>query len=133
MYGFKMKHNKISPKKRKFIELLKTKDINEQAIPEIAKEIGISVSTYYRWFRNSELLKIAEEENAPTVAERLPDILETLVKKALQGDMRAIKIFLERYDDNKDDKNIAEKLTPDRVIEIIRIAKKEREEKNNED
>ena len=128
-----MKHNKISLKKRKFIELLKTKDKNKSKIPEITKEIGISVSTYYRWLRNSEFLKIAEEENTPTVAERLPDILETLVKKALQGDMRAIKIFLERYDDNKDDKNIAEKLTPDRVIEIIRIAKKEREEKNNED
>ena len=121
----------ISPKKRKFIEFLKTISINKPKIPEIAEGIGISVSTYYRWLKNNELLKIVEEEKALEIEKHLPKVLEILLKKALQGDMRAIRIFLERYENNRDDNDTEENLTPDRIIEIIHNAKKETEENNS--
>ena len=126
-----MNHKEISPKKRKFIEFLKTISINKPKIPEIAEGIGISVSTYYRWLENNELLKIVEEEKALEIEKHLPKVLEILLKKALQGDMRAIRIFLERYENNKNDNDTEENLTPDRIIEIIHNAKKETEENNS--
>ena len=58
----------------------------------------------------------------------LPDVREILLKKALQGDMNAVKLFLQRYD-NQDTLNDDEILTPDRIIEIIHNAKKEQENK----
>ena len=128
-----MLSKKLSQKKRKFIEFLKTINLNKPKPAEIAKDIGISLSTYYRWLKDKELFKIVEQENALQIDERLPEVLETLVKKAIQGDVRAIKIFLDRYDDNKDIKNIADRLTPDKIITIIRMAKKESKEKHYED
>jgi len=55
--------NKISPKKRKFIEFLKTINVNNPKPSEIAKDIGISISTYYRWLKDEEFSKIVEQEN----------------------------------------------------------------------
>ena len=127
-----MLFKKLSPKKRKFIELLKTINLNKPKPTEIAEDIGIGLSTYYRWLNDKELLKIVEQENAIEINDRLPDILDTLVKKAVQGDIKAIKIFLERYDDNKDSENVADRLTPDKIISIIHDARKTSTEKQHE-
>lgn len=127
-----MLFKKLSPKKRKFIEFLKTINLNKPKPTEIAEDIGISISTYYRWLKDEEFLKIVEQENALEINERLPDILDTLVKKAVQGDIKAIKIFLERYDDNKDSENVADRLTPDKIISIIHDARKKSAEKQHE-
>jgi len=54
-----------------------------------------------------------------------------LVKKAVQGDLRAIKIFLEIYDNNKDGKNVTDGLTPDEIITIIRMARNVKNDKDN--
>jgi len=127
-----MLFKKLSPKKRKFIEFLKTINLNKPKPTEIAEDIGISISTYYRWLKDEEFLKIVEQENALEINERLPDVLDTLVKKAVQGDIKAIKIFLERYDDNKDSENVADRLTPDKIISIIHDARKKSAEKQHE-
>ncbi len=128
-----MLFKKLSPKKRKFIEFLKTINLNMPKPTEIAEDIGISLSTYYRWLNDEEFLKIVEQEKALKISRRLPDILDTLVKKAVEGDIKAIKIFLERYDDNKDSENVADRLTPDKIISIVRDARKKLEEKQHED
>ncbi len=121
-------YTNLSPEKRKFIELIKTVNLNRPKPVEIAKDIGINISTYYKWLKDSELLRIAEQEKLLTVEDRLPDILETLVKKALQGDIRAINAFMKWYKETQDDKNDEEKLTPDMIIDIIQNEHKDTDE-----
>ena len=61
----------------------------------------------------------------------LPDVRERLLKKALQGDMNAVKLFLQRYD-NQDTIEDDEELTADKIMEIINNAKKEQENKDTQ-
>ncbi|MFC1562852.1 phBC6A51 family helix-turn-helix protein [candidate division KSB1 bacterium] len=123
-----MPYKNLLSKKRKFIEILKTSDSNKPESSEIIKDLGISRATYYRWSKDKEILELAEKENEQHIDVYLPDVLDILLKKALQGDISAIKLFLQRYDTqgNIDDEEI---LTPDRIIEIIHNAKKEQENK----
>jgi len=123
-----MPYKNLLSKKRKFIEILKTSDSNKPEPSEIIKTLGISKATYYRWRNDKEILNLIEKENKQNIDVFLPDVREMLLKKALQGDMSAVKLFLQRYDnqDNIDDDEI---LTPDRIIEIIHNAKKEQEKK----
>ncbi len=126
-----MLSKKLSTKKRKFISLINKKEINNYNVNDIINELGISKSTYYRWLNDKELFKIASQENALDIDERLPEVLEALVKKAVQGDIRAIKIFLEMCNNNKDGKNVADILTSDEITSIIRIAKNVKNDKDN--
>ena len=121
-------YTNLSPEKRKFIEFIKTLNPDRPKPVEIAKQIGISLATYYKWLKDSELIKIAEQEKILTVEDRFPDIMEMLVKKALQGDIRAINTFLKWYEETQNDKNDEEKLTPDMIINIIRNADKDTNE-----
>jgi len=122
----------ISTKKRKFIEILKkTLNPNKSKTNEIAKEIGISLPTYYRWLRDEKLLKIAEQEKAVDFKKRMPEVMEKLVKKAKDGDIKAIKIYLDIFYNFIKDKNDEEILTPDKAIDIIRTLKKEKNDKEN--
>ena len=89
---------KLSPQKRKFVEYLKIINYRKPDSAKIMKELGISRSTYFRWLRDEKLLKIAEEESIEEIDMHLPEILRALLLKARHGDMRAIKLFLERYD-----------------------------------
>ena len=122
---------KLSTKKRKFISLINNQEINNLETNALINEIGISKSTYYRWLNDRELSKIIVQENAPEINERLPEIIKTLVKNAVQGDIRATKIFLEIHDNNKDGKNVTDGLTPYEIITIIRIARNVKNDKDN--
>lgn len=124
-----MKSRKLSVKKRKFIEFLKKQKLDEKEAEKISKEIGISIKTYLKWLKDKEILNIAKKESAVEIQGHLPEVLNALVEKAKEGDMKAITIFLEKYNGSKDDKNGEEKLTTDKIIEIIRKAKKETKQK----
>jgi hypothetical protein len=116
-----MNYENLTARKRRFIEYLKTIDLNKKRNAQIAEELGIGTTTYYRYRKNKELIKIAEQEKAKDIDRNLPSILHTLVNKALEGDIPAIKLFLKRYDDNKENvpSGTGKKLTPDMVISII--------------
>ena len=120
--------SKTFQKRRKFIDIIKTINFNKPGPVEIAREAGISLSTYYRWLKDEEILNMVGKENAIDLKERCPDILEILIKSALSGDMRAVKIFFDRYDEYIESDNEEEVLTPDRLIEIIHNANKKKEE-----
>ncbi len=120
--------SKTFQKRRKFIDIIKTINFNKPGPVEIAREAGISLSTYYRWLKDEEILNAVGKENAIDLKERFPDILEILIKSALSGDMRAVKIFFDRYDEYIESDNEEEVLTPDRLIEIIHNANKKKEE-----
>ena len=114
-----MNHNKpkLSPKKRKFIEYLKYKDYKNPVLSNIRKEIGISKSTFYRWLRDEKLSDITEEENDVNTEEHIHEVEVTLLEKARQGDVRAIKLFFERYEAVKKSK----KKTPEQLIREAQI------------
>ena len=126
-----MAYRNLLSKKRKFIEHLKTSSSNKPESSDIIKSLGISKSTYYRWSRDKEIKNLVEKETGQDIEVFLPDVQEILLKKALQGDMNAVKLFLQRYD-NQDTLNDDEILTPDRIIEIINNAKKEQENKDTQ-
>jgi len=121
------KLTQLSPKKKKFIYYLKFLKSNKPRPSEIQKQIGISRTTYYRWLNDRELLKIAEEVHSDEIKKHFPKILKTLLDKALQGDVSAIKLILKRID--KINKKLNRTLTPNEIINLIRRLKKEKNEK----
>lgn len=116
-----MNYEKLTSKRKRFVDYLKTVNPNKKSNAQVAEELGIDLSTFYLYRRNKELIKIAEQEKEKDMDRNLTPILHSLVNKALEGDVRAIKLFLDRYDDNKENKSpsAGKKLTPDMVISII--------------
>ncbi len=123
-----MNHNKqkLSPQKRKFVGFLKTINYKKPDSVKIMKELDISKSTFYRWLRDEKLLDLAEEENAVENEEQIHELEVALFEKARQGDVRAIKLYLERYDAVKK----SEELTPDQLINLARISVQNKKLKN---
>ena len=116
-----MAYKNLLSKKRKFIELIKTSPYNKPSSSSIISSLGISKATYYRWSRDKEFKNLIAKETGQDIEVFLPDVREILLKKALQGDMNAVKLFLQRYD-NQDTIDDDEELTPDKIMEIITCA-----------
>ena len=121
----------LSPKKRKFIEILKNLNFRRPVANEIAEKIGISLPTYYRWLRDEKLLKIAEHEKAVDFKKQMPEVMEKLVKKAKNGDTKSIKIYLDIFYNHINNQNTEKPLTPDEIISIIRKARKEKNDNDS--
>ncbi len=117
-----MNYRTLSAKKRKFIELINKKEIINLEVKDIINQLEISRATYYRWLKNQKLFKTMQKDVDNELHENIPELLRTLLKMALQGDFRAIKMILEKYDDTDEDP--LKNLTPDDVINIIRASKK---------
>jgi len=118
------KLTQLSPKKKKFVYYLKFLNLNIPKPSEIQKQIGISKSTYYRWLKDKNLKKISEEIYIDESNKHLPVILNTLLNKALQGDVSAIKLILKRID--KINKKFNDNPATDKIINLIRRVLKEK-------
>ncbi len=112
-----MKYKTISAKKRKFFELINKKEIDNLDVKDIINELGISRSTYYRWLEDKELRKRIREETNNELQANLHEVHRTLLRKALKGDIRAIQMYLKKYDIDED---LDEILTTDDVLRIMR-------------
>ena len=117
-----MNYRTLSAKKRKFIELINKKDIFNLEDKYIINQLEISRATYYRWLKNQKLFKTMQKDIDDEVQEKIPELLRTLLKMALLGDFRAIKMIFEKYDYSDEDPE--KKLTQDDIINIIRNYKK---------
>ena len=117
-----MNYKTLSAKKRKFIELINKKEIFNLEDKYIMNQLEISRATYYRWLKNQKLFKTMQKDIDDEVQEKIPELLRTLLKMALQGDFRAIKMIFEKYDNSDEDPE--KKLTQDDIINIIRNYKK---------
>ncbi len=113
------KHKNLTTKKQKFISYLKILITDRPSTDEVIKDVGISLSTYYRWVNDENLLAMAKKEKQKEFEEGITDVLQALYKKALQGDSQAIKIYLERIEKHHR-LNILE-LTPDERIVLARM------------
>ena len=118
-----MNYNTLSAKKRKFIELINKKEIDNLEIKDIINELGISRPTYYRWLKNKKLRNTVRSDINNELKLNLPQVRRTLLKNALQGDIRAIQIFLKKYDNTNDDSEDYN-MTPDKIIRIVKKSKK---------
>ena len=114
---------RLSPKKRKFIEYLKSKDFNDPEFSELKQTLGISKSTYYRWLKDRNLQKVVNEEGDLEFREGYRHILRIIKSKALQGDHKSIKLYLDIFENIKD--LSPESMTPDEVITLIKTARKQ--------
>lgn len=114
----------LSPKKQKFVRYLKLLNAYKPKPSEIRKELSICKSTYYRWLKDKNLNKISSEIYIDESKKHLPEILKTLIDKAIHGDVHAIKLCLKRIDklNEKSDNN----LTTDEIINIVRKTVQER-------
>ena len=114
---------KLTAKKRKFIEYLKNKDLNNTHLSQIKAEIGISTATYYRWISDGEFMKIVNEESITEFKEGYRHVLQVIKDKALQGDMKAVRLYLNIFNTVKT--KSLEDLTPDELITLVKTAKRE--------
>ena len=117
-----MNYRTLSAKKRKFVELINKKSINNLEINDITNQLCISRATYYRWLKNQKLFKTMQKDIDDEVQEKIPELIRTLLKMALQEDIRAIKMILDKYDNS--DEVPEKKLTADEIINIIRKYRK---------
>ena len=112
------KYKNLTPKKQKFLSYLKILTAERPEPSEVAKEVGISLATYYRWADDEELLSIVKIERQREFEEGLTDVLDALLKKAVQGDNQAVKLYLAYME--KHHKLSMHTLTPDSLILFLK-------------
>ena len=111
-------YKNLTPRKQKFISHLKILTVERPEPAEVATELGISLTTYYRWLKDEKLISIAKIERQREFEEGLIDVLDALLKKAVQGDNQAVKLYLAYME--KHHKLSMHTLTPDDLILFLK-------------
>ena len=112
------KYKNLTPKKQKFLSHLKILTAERPEPCEVAKDVGVSLATYYRWVVDDELLSIAKIQRQREFEEGLTDVLDAILKKAIQGDPQSAKIYLSYME--KHHKLSMHTLTPDNLILFLK-------------
>lgn len=97
-----------------------------KALQELAKEIGVTLSTISRWRKNLNVDEQAVEVARQSLFDHLPEVYEKLAEKAKEGSYQHTRLFLEvtsehcqRLDITLDDRRS--------VTEVIRASPLEEE------
>jgi len=63
---------------------------------ELADEIGVSRVAIYKWKQDPELIEAVYQRSLSLVGERLPEVLDAMVEKAIDGNVKAARLVLEQ-------------------------------------
>lgn len=62
---------------------------------KLAKQVGVSVSTIRNWKKNPSLIQQIEDEVKSITEPRMPEVWESLLEKAVSGDVQAAKLIFQ--------------------------------------
>lgn len=97
---------KVRGKKREMAELLVNPDCN-LSIKEMCEQVGVSRTTFYNWQRESDFKGYVEWLIDSYTDSELANVWKALIKKALNGDVQAQKLFFEMKGQYKQEVNIS--------------------------
>ncbi len=117
-----MRRKKHEEKHKRFVEHLKNQFLeeNQKCVKETVKEIGISLKTFYEWKNDPELLKTVYKEYFDKLEVWLPKVLFNLLKKAEEGDVKAIRFLIKGFTIYSDGLQKQDGLENDRMIDMVR-------------
>lgn len=84
---------KFSEKQIIAIALLSQPNKAGMTFEEIAEHAGISVRQLHRWRKDPEFKQAVVQQALENVKEVIPDVLKAHIRKAKQGNMKAIELF----------------------------------------
>ena len=82
-----------------FCQCLASPDRYGLTSKQIAEKCGIGVTTVYNWIHTPEISDKIKELRADRIKSELAKVDDVLLKKAMTGDVKAIKLIYERWDD----------------------------------
>src|SRR3990167_1875966 len=69
------------------------------SVTDIAKKFNMGVASIYNKVRDPEIVKLIKAKRAERVKIELPEIDKALIERAKTGDVRAIELLYQRWDD----------------------------------
>ena len=117
-----MRFKKHEEKRKRFIEILRKQSLEKEQmkVKETAKEIGISLKTFYEWNNDPKLLKETYKEYFNSIELWLPKVLFNLLKRADEGDVGVIKFLIKGFTIYSEGIEKRDGLENDRMIEMVR-------------
>ena len=82
-----------SPKQMKFADIYL--DLSRKTNEDMAKEVGVSDRTIYRWFNNPDFVKWINTKKDEILDRSLMDRYKTAIRKAKSGDFQFSKMLFE--------------------------------------
>lgn len=88
------KHGELTAQQIVAVEFLIAKRGSNMTYAEIAEVAGVSVKTLERWRKQPEFQDELRRRALEIMGEALPQVLDTLTKKAIEGNNKSIELFL---------------------------------------
>jgi transposase-like protein len=86
--------NELSPEQLRAVDLIVSKGATGARFSEIAETVGVSERTLLRWRQTPEFREEVRKRTLELNGEHLSKVLESLVKRAVAGNVRAIELYL---------------------------------------
>ena len=70
---------------------------DKRSYEEIAEEIGVHKNTIYNWQKDSDFIESIYDRFMSMSANRLPTVINSMLKQGESGNVNAAKLMLEHY------------------------------------
>ena len=92
----KVNNQGLSDAQIKMAEMLADPESEHRTISEICEAVGVDRSTYYKYWRNNEKFRSYVDDLIEKYTDsELAAVWRALIKRCLDGDLSAIKLFFE--------------------------------------